>query len=284
MLTALVPMIVLLLGFPAAAFGQSSSASRDRHAASRDRIAALARTLRQDIGIHPEDAERQLSIASRTVVEVEHEVDRYLSTLDAMKADANSVLVDLKDVLKPLGEFTEKSLFASIWQRDSVPPGVRCNYSPRTAPLPLERSLIVAFGVYKEFNQSSMTSRAYRAVNGRFTFVDAANSDFENYAELSTRELHSFRSSSCDPARQAWFLMWGQKITANGPSIRMKAYSFDGRKLQTAWGPENTWGSWTVTVTKRGFVVDGEWYKPGPNGVSRRHDEYVVTEDGFFRF
>lgn len=218
--------------------------------------------------------------------QVEREVDNYVSTLEAVSVDANAILADLKDVLTPLGEFTATSLFASIWKPESVRPEVRCNFSPlspQLAPLPFERSLIVAFGIYKEFNQSSVTLRAYRATNGHFALVDATVHDFENYSRLSTRELHSSRPSPCDPARQAWFLMSGYNITANGPSNRMRAYSFDGRKLQTAWGPENTWGSWTITVTEAGFIVDGAWYRPDPNGSLRRHDEYFVDEAGFYR-
>src|SRR5690349_21943198 len=79
MITALESLIVLLFILPAAALGQNSSLSRDGHAASRDRITTFARTLRQNIGIHPEDAVRQMSIASRVVVGVEREVDRYVS-------------------------------------------------------------------------------------------------------------------------------------------------------------------------------------------------------------
>ena len=72
--------------------------------------------------------------------------------------------------------------------------------------------------------------------------------------------------------------MVGQLNTSNGPNIRMRAFSFDGRKFQTVWMPENTWGSWNITVTDWGFVVEGNWYRGGT-----RHDEYVVANDGFYR-
>jgi hypothetical protein len=219
------------------------------------------------------------------VAQVEREIDSYVSTLDATKVDANAVVVGLKDVLMPLGEFTEESLFASIWKPDSVPPEIGCKYSrvsPRNARRRSERSLILVFGIYKEFNQSSVALRAYRATDGHFALVDATGHDFNHYGRLSARELHSVRSSPCDPARQAWFLISGQNITANGPNIRMRAYSFDGWKLQPVWMPENTWGSWTITVTEGGFIVDGNWYRPGSNGTSR-HDEYAVTDDGIYR-
>ena len=239
--------------------------------------------LRSDIGMRSEYYGRQISLANRTAVQIEREVDSYVSTLDATKVDANAALASLRDVLTPLGEFTEESLFVSIWKPASVPPNIGCKYStlsPRNTRWS-EPWLILAFGIYKEFNQSSVTLRAYRSANGHFALVDATGHDFDNYASLSTRELHSSRLSPCDPARRAWFLMSGYNITANGPSNRMRAYSFDGRKLQIAWKPADTWGGWTITVTETGFIVEGDWYRPGR--TRSRRDEYVVTDDGFIR-
>jgi hypothetical protein len=183
--------IALLVAFPAIGLGQNSSAAREERVESpRDRIATLARTLRADVGLRPDDVERQLSTATRAAGQVEREVDRYVSTLDATKVDANAVLVGLKDVLMPLGDFTEESLFVSIWRPDSVPPQVHCNSSgssQRNAQLLSQRSLIVALGIYKGFNESSVTLRAYRAANGHFALVDVPGRDFEHNAELSTR-------------------------------------------------------------------------------------------------
>lgn len=222
LVTHFVFAVALLFVIPSAALGQNSSASRDGHAATRDRIAALARTLHADIGIRPEDAVRQLSTATRVAAQVEREVDNYVSTLEAVSVDANAILAGLKDVLTPLGEFTATSLFASIWKPESVRPEVRCNFSPlspQLAPLPFERSLIVASGFTKgSIKALSRCGRiARRTVTSRWSMPLAAIS----------KTMHSSQQESCIRSHQVRAIRPGTRgSSCGGRSSRQTGRTF----------------------------------------------------------
>jgi hypothetical protein len=43
--------------------------------------------------------------------------------------------------------------------------------------------------------------------------------------------------------------------------------------------PANAWGAFTVGLTDRGFTIDGNYYRED----KRRHDVYLLAEDGIYR-
>lgn len=219
------------------------------------------------------ESDRQEATGNRVVALIWRTVDEYLSTaVDPTHVDANSVLDDLKRILAPLGEDAQ-SLFVSVWKPDEGD-GVRSSTDADGKPSPA-RALIVGGEIDVPFMRSSITLRAYKVAGRHFMLMDATGEELTDYSLVSTRELRA-DGATRSSTKAAWFLMWGQMIGANGPNIRMRAYAYDGRRFRPVWMPADEWGSWTITVTARGFVVDGDYYRSD----TRRHDEYVLDDDG----
>jgi hypothetical protein len=120
---------------------------------------------------------------------------------------------------------------------------------------------------------TSVTLRAYNAVEGHFKLADLTGDNLDGYGDVSVKELHS------PVPDEMWLLVWGHMTGANGPNIRMRVYAYGGKKFRTMWMPENSWGGFTVHVTDRGFTVDGGYYRE--DGV--RHDAYFLAPDGLYR-
>ena len=100
---------------------------------------------------------------------------------------------------------------------------------------------------------TSVTLRAYNLAGGRFELADLTGDNLDGYGSVSVKELHSPVSMP--------LLVWGQMTGANGPNIRMRVYTYDGKKFRTVWMPENSWGNFTIHVTAHGFTVGGEYYR-----------------------
>jgi len=120
--------------------------------------------------------------------------------------------------------------------------------------------------------------RAYSA-SGGLRLSDVAGSDMEGYASIVADEIHPPVSPGADSTTGAkYFLLSGYMTGANGPNNRMRLYAFDGRKFRSVWMPENVWGHFTVQPTRVGFVIDGDYYRAS----GKRHDEYVLSDDGVY--
>jgi len=137
---------------------------------------------------------------------------------------------------------------------------------------PHGRSLVVFYAIGAGTAMSgSTTLRAYRLSGNRAALAGTTGSDMDGYGNLWVKRL----SSPALP-HELWLLVGGQAFGANGPNIRMRGYAYDGEKFATKWMPANVWGTFTVTLTGRGFRVDGPYYQDD----KQRHDEYLVAEDG----
>ena len=218
------------------------------------------------------ESDRQEATGDRVVAQIWRTVDEYISTaVDPKQVDANSVLDDLKRILDPLGEDAQ-SLFVSVWKQEGD--GARSSTDANWKPSPT-RALIVGGEIHVPFMRSSVTLRAYNVAGRHFMLMDVTGEELTNYSDVSTRELRAY-GATLTSTKAAWFLMWGQMIGANGPNICMRAYAYNGRRFRPVWMPENEWGSWEITVTATGFVVDGDYYR----SEKHRHDEYVLDDDG----
>jgi len=141
--------------------------------------------------------------------------------------------------------------------------------------------LVIAYEIDKGFmgtGGTSVTLRAYGASSGKFTLADSTGDNLDGYANISVKELRSTAQSLPKGAGDVWLLAWGYMTGANGPNVRMRLFAFDGDKFRTVWMPENSWGYFEIAITSNGFVVEGDYYKE----ARKRHDTYVLTEDGLY--
>jgi len=120
---------------------------------------------------------------------------------------------------------------------------------------------------------TSVTLRAYTPSQGKYRFAAATGEDMDGYADISLAKLHS------PSPHGIWLLLSGRMTGANGPNIRMRLYSYDATGFRLVWAPENEWGTFTISVTDRGFAVDGDYYRKN----KMRHDVYLLAEDGVYR-
>ena len=143
---------------------------------------------------------------------------------------------------------------------------------------PQGRALIVFYAIGAGTAMTSSTSlRAYRVSGKHFKLAGTTGSDMDSYGNLWAKQLHSPEL----PA-ELWLLVGGQALGANGPNIRMfrmRIYVYNGEKFATKWMPANVWGSFTITVTRNGFRVDGPYYQ---QENKERYDSYLVAPDGLY--
>ena len=120
---------------------------------------------------------------------------------------------------------------------------------------------------------SSTTLRAYQLSGKRVQLAGTTGGDMDGYGNLWVKQLRSPELPD-----GLWLLVGGQAFGANGPNIRMCVYAYDGEKFATKWMPANVWGTFTVSLTGRGFQVDGPYYRED----KQRHDAYFIAEDGLY--
>jgi len=140
---------------------------------------------------------------------------------------------------------------------------------------PQGRALIVFYAIGAGTAMTSSTTLpAYRVSGNHFKLAGTTGSDMDSYGNLWAKQLHSPEL----PA-ELWLLVGGQAFGANGPNIRMRIYVYNGEKFATKWMPANVWGSFTITVTRNGFRVDGPYYQ---QENKERHDSYLVAPDALY--
>lgn len=214
------------------------------------RITNLSKKFDQLLMLTPSEMDYVIS-------QIQREVDAYLArAVDPNHFDRESVEQRLKQIL------------------------VHAYYDPPSAFVlnsAKGRSLVVVYALSKGTlmgpRATSVTLRAYNAAGERFELADLTGDNLDGYGSVTVKELHSPVSGEMP------LLVWGKMTGANGPNIRMRIYTYDGRKFRPTWMPENVWGGFAVQVTEHGFTVDGDYYRED----HARHDTYFLAEDGLYR-
>ena len=138
-------------------------------------------------------------------------------------------------------------------------------------------SLILAYTLSKGGRMgrrgTAVTVRAYNVIHDHFELSDHTGGDMEGNARVSVKEL------SAPIPGQTWLIASGYMTGANGPNNLLRVYAYDGKKFKAVWSPKDVWGSFAITVTNRGFNVDGDYYPSS----KKRHDKYAVSENGVHR-
>jgi len=198
---------------------------------------------------------QRLRASNQVVMQIHQVVDAYVidpANGDLGESEGNHLVHDLKQILGE-AEATEPAAFLL----DS----------------PHGRALVLFYAIEAGGGASSTTLRAYQKSGNRLHLADVTGSDLDSYGNLWVKRLNA-----SEPPRELWLLLGGQAFGANGPNIRMRIYSFKGERFATKWMPANVWGTFTVSLTREGFRVDGPYYQED----RERHDHYLVSPDGVY--
>lgn len=141
-----------------------------------------------------------------------------------------------------------------------------------------ERALVVSYSLVRggpAVNESIVTVRGYRVVDGAYRLSDATGSDFDGYG-MFVKELQS------PEIDEIWLLVWGAQYGFNGNKTRVRVYVFNGSKFRTVWSPNDIFNA-KVEVTKVGFAItriDEERYYKLQQCPCYIHEDYVLMLDG----
>jgi hypothetical protein len=229
---------------------QNSDRLKTEAALSTASLSAKLKEVNQPTAL---DAEQRLRASKGLVAQIHQAVDTYIiGTSDGhVGINRDRMARDLKQIL---GDTVVSEPAAFLLES------------------PHGRSLVVFYAIGAGTAMTgSTTLRAYQLSGNRATLAGTTGSDMDGYGDLWVKRL----SSPALP-HELWLLVGGQAFGANGPNIRMRGYAYDGEKFATKWMPANVWGTFTVTLTGRGFRVDGPYYQDD----KQRHEAYLVAEDG----
>ena len=135
------------------------------------------------------------------------------------------------------------------------------------------RVLLIFDNVLNGTNDSSYAAlNAFSADGQKLTESDSTGRDMDGYGGIDVTELPS-------PVQgEIWLLFSGNVLGANGPNCRMRIFAYDGKRFRTVWAPANIWGSFTIKLVPKGFVVSGDDYESNQH----RYDRYHLTSDGIY--
>src|SRR5665213_573865 len=223
--------------------------------ATKQRIAILSGQLRfQDAA----QAEAYRSARDANTQRVQQELDGYLSTGFAPEtARSEDIQAALTELLSNQPEDPEHSgkLYARI------------------ADLRLGKSLVTAYMLARggeAVNDSSVTIRGYKSVDGKFQLTATAEAELDGYG-LFTHELESPITG------ESWLFVWGPQFGFNGTKVRMRVLAFDGAAFRTIWAPDDMYSA-TVRFTSSGFSIDHldmQRVHETRNPPYRLRDEYI---------
>jgi hypothetical protein len=194
---------------------------------------------------------RREATIRRLVSEINHEVDAYISRV----VDPNSV--DPKKLKRIVEHLLVGAEVPAVFADDHL----------------LMIAYMFGIGIRMGPFGTALAVRAYKASGGQFEFSDVTGRDMDGFARLAVQQLHS------PTAGEVWLLASGYLTGANGPNNAMRVYAYNGSKFRTVWAPSTVWGSFRTTVTPKGFVVHGNYYRTD----KRRYDTYVLNEQGVQR-
>ena len=194
---------------------------------------------------------------------VQQELDRYVSTgFAAETARSEDIQAALTELLSNQPEDPEHS---------GKP------YA-RVADLRFGKSLVTAYMLARggeAVNDSSVTIRGYKIVEGKYQLTATTGSDLDGYG-LFTHELESPVSG------ESWLFVWGPQFGFNGTKMRMRVFAFDGATFRTIWAPDDMYSA-TVHFTSSGFTIDHldmQRLHEIRNPPYRLRDEYILTVAG----
>ncbi len=208
--------------------------------AAKQRVAMLASQLRFHDAAQ---AEAYRSTRDDSTKRVQQELDGYVGTgFTPETARPEDIQAALSELLSNQPEDPEHSgkSFASI------------------SDLRFGKSLITAYMLARggeAVNDSSVTIRGYRSVEGKFQLAASTGTDLDGYG-LFTHELESPVSG------ESWLLIWGPQFGFNGTKVRMRVLAFDGAAFRTIWAPDDMYSATVRFTTERSYVPRAAFDSP----------------------
>jgi hypothetical protein len=140
-------------------------------------------------------------------------------------------------------------------------------------------SLIVGYGLGGgSMDDSEVTIRAYKPLNGRFALTAEIGSDTD--AEWKGVSFY-MRELPSPITGETWLLTWGEVLASNGAeAYDLQLFAYDGNKFRTVWNDGAI--DLKIALTKFGFTVAHEILVDDDRngGRSWKSDEYALTPAG----